>query len=259
MEIVGGGFLARHLRPDADRFPDVTVLAAGVSRIRSVPESEFERERDLVRSVAARCRRDGRQLVFLSTSTYAMYGSCSRPAAEDEPVSPETPYGQHKRELELEVAESVPAWLVLRLTHVVGGDQPDWHLLPSLVEQFRSGVVTVHGGAYRDLIDVEDVRAILAGLLDARTNREVVNVASGTPFAVESIVDCVERRLGKTVPREVVPGGSGKTLVSIAKLRRRAPGPSAGLGGDQYLNRLVDRYVPCYAGAGDGPGQRGEA
>ncbi|MFJ1760865.1 NAD-dependent epimerase/dehydratase family protein [Amycolatopsis sp. NPDC088138] len=255
MEIVGTGFIARNLRPEADRFPGVTVLAAGVSRIRSVPEAEFDREKDLVQQVATRCRREGRQLVLLSTSTYAMYGTPAEPAAEDTPVSPASPYGKHKRELELAVADAVPDWLVLRLTHVVGGDQPPWHLLPSLVGQLRTGTVTVHAGAHRDLVDVGDVRAALTGLLEAGVNREIVNVASGTPFAIESVVDSVERRLGTTVGREVVTGSSGRTLVSIAKLRRYVPELAAGLGGERYLNRLVDRYAPCY----DGPGQRGEA
>ncbi|MFD9963226.1 NAD-dependent epimerase/dehydratase family protein [Amycolatopsis sp. NPDC058986] len=247
MNIVGNGFIARNLGPATARFAGVTVLAAGVSKSRSVSPDEFAREKELVRRVVTRCQEEGRLLVFLSTASYAMYGSTSEPATEDAAIVPAAHYGRHKRELELMVSTSLRDWLVLRLSHVVGGDQPPWHLLPNLVGQLRTGVVRVHAGAYRDLIDVSDVRASLVGLLDAGVNREIVNVASGTPYPIESIVDQIERRLRTKVARQVVHDARGPTLVSIAKLRRRLPGLAAELGGERYLNRVIERYAPRYA------------
>ncbi len=242
MEVVGKGFLAHNLEPVIDRHPRATVLAAGVSTTVADSPMQFRREAELLREQAERCRRAGRLLVFLSSASHAMYGSPDTAADETYAVTPSSPYGRHKLAMEQELRESGTHWLTLRLSHTVGPGQRGHQLLTSLMRQIRSGRVKLFRGVHRDLIDVRDVVAALDGLLAAGIRNEIVNVASGTAYRIEDIVDGVEARLGCAATREIVEVPSNRTVVSVEKLRRLVPA-ACPPGGLPYLNVLLDRYV----------------
>ncbi|RKN47496.1 NAD-dependent epimerase/dehydratase family protein [Micromonospora endolithica] len=243
MDVVGRGFVAQNLLPIADRHPRVTVLAAGVSTTVEDDAAEFQRETELVRRQADRCRREGRMLIFLSTASHSMYGSPPVAADEDYPVTPPEPYGRHKLALERELRAHGVDWLTLRLSHAVGPGQRGHQLLTSLMDQIRAGSVQLFQGNHRDLVDVRDVVAALDGLLAADVRNEVVNVASGTAYPIEDIIDGVEARLGCRAAREIIVDvDPNHTVVSVAKLRALAPAACPS-GGPRYLDHLLDRYV----------------
>lgn len=252
LEIIGHGFIAGNLHGLRGRHPGVTVLAAGVSRTSVTSPAEFARETRLVRETLRRCRADGHTAVFLSTASAAMYGTTRRPAAENDPVRPVSPYGRHKLALEHAVADSGADFLILRLSHLVGtGQHPD-QLLPAMIAQLRSGSVQVYRGAYRDLLDVRHMVLILDGLLTLRARGMVVNVASGVPEPIERIVAELESRLGTRARREVVDVVNGRTEVSIAVLRSLLPQVGELAFGPTYLPTLLDHYVgPASVGGTD--------
>ncbi|MEV0425886.1 NAD(P)-dependent oxidoreductase [Micromonospora sp. NPDC050495] len=240
MEVVGRGFLGRGLARLADVHPDVTVLAAGVSSTRTATAEEYHRDRCRVAEVAARCRRDGRLLVYLSSAAADVYGAPGCPGREDEPVTPRSAYGRHKLGLELLVRDSGVRHLTLRLGYVVGPGQPDHQLLPFLTRAVLAGQVDVFRGAHRDLIALDDVVHILDRLLAAGVAGQVVNVASGRSVPVEDIVDHLERRLGVQARRRLV-GGHQRYRVSLAKLRRLLPDlPEFG---PLYYRDVIDRHL----------------
>lgn len=245
MDIVGNGFIARNLAPIADRHPNATVLAAGVSSTSVREQAAFDRETDLVAEVAARCKRTGRVLVFLSSASHSMYGNTVTAADETTEIAPESPYGRTKLAMESVVAESGARWLSLRLSHVVGRWQRPHQILPAMVRQVREGTVTVFRGAHRDLVDVADVVAVIDGLLGQDVHGEIVNVASGLAVPVERIVRGVEERLGVRARHDVVDRPPVRTVVSIAKLRRLLPAMRS-IGDSCYQDRILDRYVAYY-------------
>lgn len=236
MEIVGTGFLARHLQPLSDARPDVVVLAAGVSSAISNSAAGFAREQALLGTTAQRCRQSGRQLVFFSTAHAGMYGGGA--GREDDPVVPQNPYCAHKLALEEQLRDSGAGFLVLRLAHVTGPGQPAHQLLPALTRQVRAGRVTIQRGASRDLIGVRDVVTIIDLLLACGVRNQTVNVASGWDVPVGRIVDYLALRHNQNPERAYVPGGR-RNLVSVAKLRALVPGVDAlGFGDDYYLGVL---------------------
>ncbi|HXL91030.1 MAG TPA: NAD-dependent epimerase/dehydratase family protein [Streptosporangiaceae bacterium] len=252
MEIVGNGFLARHLRPLADRHPGSLALAAGISTTAARAPEELARERRLVTETAARCGSDGLLLVFFSTASSAMYGGMGSPASEDTPAEPISPYGRHKLALERLVAESGTDFLVLRLSHLMGPDQPPHHLLPALLDQARRGEFRVHSGATRDILDVADAVAALDGLLLGAVRGQVVNVASGRQTPIEIVIDHIERRLGLQVRRsyvQVEPAQATAAEVSVERLRAVMPGLVARVSRPGYVEAVIDR---CLAEGGAG-------
>ncbi|WP_018681851.1 NAD-dependent epimerase/dehydratase family protein [Actinokineospora enzanensis] len=243
MEIVGNGFLARHLHiAFGDRHPEVTALAAGVTRTIDATAAEFDREAALVYDVTRRCRADGRTVVFFSTASDSMYGGIGATGAEDGPVFPTSAYGRHKLAMEAVLAASGARHLTLRLAHVLGVGQRPHQLLPALVGQVRAGRVTIFRHAHRDLVDVRDVVGALDGLLASDTRDTVVNVASGVLTPVERIVEGIERRLGTRVARRYVDRPVVTTATSVRRLRALVPDWPSRDDAD-HADTLLDRYV----------------
>lgn len=242
MDIVGNGFLARNLEPISAAHPRVVVAAAGVSAATGTAEAEFAREAEFVYGLVRRCARQDRKLLFFSTASTGMYSVPGEAGREDGPVFPATPYGRHKLALEGVLAAASIDYLVLRLGHVVGPEQPAHQLLPAMVAQVRSGLVRLHRGAQRDLIDVADVVTIADRLLAIGANRTVVNVASGVPVPIDDIIDHIEARLGLRAVREYVKDAHNQP-VSTAKLRRLVPDTAAMGFSEGYYRRVLDRYV----------------
>lgn len=239
MEIVGNGFIARHLQRLRDAHPGVIVLAAGVPR-HHLPDSEHAREADLVRETAQRCRRTGRLLVFFST--VAMYGASGCEGREDGPVTASTRYGRHKLDLEKLIKESGVRHLILRLAYVLGPHGPDFRLVPALIRQLRSGRIRIYPNAGRDLLYVSDFVTIFDRLLAARITDETINVASGDCVPTIRIVEHLEMRLGITAERQIL-GDSTSYCPSIEKLRKLLPeitdiGLEPG-----YYRRALDKYL----------------
>jgi len=248
VRIIGDGFLGRNL--DAafgDRFPEVTAIAAGVSSTSTAAPTEYDREAQLVYDVLDQCRREGRRLLFFSTASFSMYGFPDGEAAETDPVRPPNVYGRHKLALETVVRSSGVEHLILRLSHVVGRHQRPHQLLPTLVRHVLDKEVTVHQGAYRDLLDVRDLIHATGRLLADGVTGEVLNVASGVPQPVETVVDSIERRLGVTAHRIRRPGSPAITRASVGRLRRLVPDFRATTADRDCLGALLDAYLPYYA------------
>jgi nucleoside-diphosphate-sugar epimerase len=245
VEVVGRGFLARYLNEAfEDRYPNVTVIAAGVTKTLAAAVADFDREANLVYDVARHCRRQGRTVVFFSTSSDGMYGAPDSPGHEDGAVFPTTPYGRHKLGIEAVLARCGARWLTVRLSHVVGAGQQPHQLVPALTTQIGTGTVTVHQGVHRDLIDVRHVVAALDRLLANEVSDQIVNVASGYPERVERIVTEIERRIGSTAHHELIPKPNAvRTVISTARLRSVFPDWDDFGFGPHYLPPLLDRYV----------------
>ena len=137
--------------------------------------------------------------------------------------------------------------VTLRLSHLVGPDQRAHQILPAMARQVASGTVTIHEGAYRDLLDMRLLLDAIGVLLRRGVTGHVVNVASGMPQSVEDIVAGIERRLGVTARRRYVAGAVNRTVVSTALLRTLAPELDGRFPGAGYLDEVLDRYLPLYA------------
>lgn len=242
MEIVGNGFLARHLAVLADRHPDTVALAAGVSRSRGMSPSDFAREADLLAATAERCRTGSRRLLFFSTAAPSMYGAAAGPGREDAPVRPVDAYGAHKLALEQRLRASGARYLVVRLTNLVGPGQPAHQLLPVLTRAVLAGRVPVHRGASRDLLWVGDAVRIIDLLLERGGSGQTVNVATGVSVDMEAVVEHLELRLATVAEREYQDGGTANR-VSVERMLSLVPEAGAWGFGPGYYRVVVDAFL----------------
>jgi hypothetical protein len=104
--IVGNGDIAKAIMgaPHEALHPDWIYYASGVSNSAETRESEFIRERDLILS------QDKTKHIIYISSLCIYYK--------------ETPYANHKRNMEKLIKDNFPAYTILRLGNITWGDNP---------------------------------------------------------------------------------------------------------------------------------------
>lgn len=187
-----------------------------------------------------------KQFVFASSSS--VYGNCaSLSAHEEEAVTPVSPYGESK----LQIERVLPwygrahglSWVALRLFNVAGAADGlgedvtvSARIIPRAVhsltgpgpalEVFGTSFPTVDGSAVRDYVHVSDVaRAFVDALHFVRQApaEAVINIGSGAGASVFQIIETVSRLAGQPVAYHrysARPGDPACAVSDISKARR---------------------------------------
>jgi UDP-glucose 4-epimerase len=210
--------------------PEVVLhLAAQADVGTSVERPVFDAEVNVLGTlnVLEAARAHGAQVVFSSTGG-AIYGDVERPAREDDPRRPVSPYGTSK----LAAEEYLATWnalhgtthVVLRFANVYGPRQ-----LPKLeggvvsifLDRLRSGEgITIYGDGEqtRDFVYVGDVvAAVLAGI---GHEGGVFNIGTGTETSVSELFDACRQIAGGKLEAEHAPARPGDALRSVLDVSR---------------------------------------
>ena len=199
-------FVEADIRDGLDVQADVIFhLAAQADVNTSVQRPDYDADvnvRGTVRVLEA-ARENGAQVIFSSTGG-AIYGECERPAREDDPRRPMSPYGIAK----LAGEEYLQGWnrmygadhVVLRFANVYGSRQDsglEGGVVAIFLERMHAGQKTaIYGDGLqtRDFVDVGD---IVGGLL-AAVGREggVFNLGTGRETTVREIHELCRRVSG---------------------------------------------------------------
>jgi dTDP-6-deoxy-L-talose 4-dehydrogenase (NAD+) len=133
---------------------------------------------------------------LLVTGTCFEYGMQSNALSEDLPTQPANPYGYAKDALrrQLEFLKSVKPFNLTwaRLFYMYGEGQPDTSLYPKLREAVLRGdkAFNMSGGEQlRDYLPVEVVASQVARLAIAGADTGTINICSGVPISVRSLVE----------------------------------------------------------------------
>lgn len=229
--LIGSGLLAKAFSSKYAQREDVCIYAAGVSNSGCVDTHEFDRERQ---RLAVALQQAGNVDVFV------YFGTCS----VGDPEARNTPYVQHKLAMEQLVAAH-PRHLIVRLPQVAGKTPNPHTLLNYLYAKIaRSEAFSLWKNATRNIIDVDDVAAIVDQLIADKSLRNIaLNVANPASYPMTGIVGAMEHVVGKLAVYDVVERGSGypidistvQPMMDKAKVRF----------GDDYLERVIAKY---YAG-----------
>jgi UDP-glucose 4-epimerase len=179
--------LARSLRPEL-----VFHLAAQADVNTAVARPDFDADVNVVGTVRVleAARSAGANVVFTSTGG-ALYGECERPATEDDPRLPLSPYGTSK----LAGEEYLATWnrlhgmrnVVCRLANVYGPRQAaalEGGVVAIFLDRLRDGEPTVIYGDGRQTRDFVYVGDVTAALIAAAASEGVFNVGTGIQTSV---------------------------------------------------------------------------
>jgi nucleoside-diphosphate-sugar epimerase len=130
------------------------------------------------------------------TGTCLEYGMQSGALHEDLEAKPVTPYGYAKNALRIQLEylkRTLPFNLTwARLFYLYGSGQTSSSLLPQLEAAIRRGDRTFDmsgGQQLRDYLPVTEVAAHLVSLALSKADNGIVNVCSGEPISVNSLVE----------------------------------------------------------------------
>lgn len=166
-------------------------LAAQADVPTSVRRPDFDAQVNVVGTIRVLQAAGADPPVVFSSTGGAIYGECERPAREDDPRSPLSPYGVAK----LAAEEYLAAWNrlhgtrhgTLRFGNVYGPRQEtglEGGVVAIFLNAMAAGEATTifgDGGQTRDFVHVDDV---VRALLLAPGNSGVFNVGSGTETSV---------------------------------------------------------------------------
>ena len=185
-----------------------------------------------------------RHLVFSSTA--AVFGNpVETPITESHPKAPINAYGQTKLAIEHALPHYEKAYgltsIALRYFNAAGADpdgelgedhRPEYHLIPRAVDAalgrdsfqvFGDDYDTPDGTCLRDYVHVTDLAAAHLLALDALGEgaaSTTYNLGNGRPTSVKTVIDSVERVVGRKVPFTLGPRRAGDPGVLFASSER---------------------------------------
>jgi UDP-glucose 4-epimerase len=187
---------------------------------------------------------------FIFSSTAAVYGNPAKmPVAEDDPLSPMSPYGSSKLMTEIMLRDAAAAHglghVVLRYFNVAGADPQQrtgqstkgaTHLIKVAVEAalgkrdrldvFGTDYPTPDGTCVRDYIHVADlVAAHAAALKHLRAGKpsQTFNCGYGHGYSVLEVLEAVKRVAGRDLPVTMAgrrPGDPAMIVADCSRIRQ---------------------------------------
>ncbi|MDY3521215.1 NAD-dependent epimerase/dehydratase family protein [Riemerella anatipestifer] len=230
--VIGSGLIAS-LFTNADR-EDIIFFASGVSNSLEVREEEFMREEKLLRETIS--NHPDKVMVYFSTCS--IYDSSKV----------DSPYVRHKLKMENIVSNNCSRYLILRLSNVVGkGGNPNL-LMNYLVRSVMNGeVINVHTKATRNLIDADDVRAIVLSLLETPNKNTIINLAYLENYTIVEIVEVLESFFKTKLNLNLIKAGSGYPISISAEVNRYYIQNNF-LDKENYLRAILSKYyLACRA------------
>lgn len=182
------------------------------------------------------CRKAGLSN-FVFSSTAAMYGiPKSLPITESSDLKPINVYGYTKSVIEQMLVDYAEAYdfssIRLRYFNACGADsqlrsgemhEPEVHLIPNILKSigtdkvfklFGNDYKTKDGTCVRDYIHVSDLasahlKALELLLSSDSTQKQVINLGTGTGYTNKEIFDTTEKIVGKQIPIDITSRRAG--------------------------------------------------
>ncbi|AZZ58435.1 NAD-dependent epimerase/dehydratase family protein [Riemerella anatipestifer] len=224
--IVGKGLVAS-LFTNVDR-EDIIFFASGVSNSLEVRMEEFMREENLVRETIA--NHPDKIMVYFSTCS--IYDSSKV----------DSPYVRHKLKMENIVSNNCSRYLILRLSNVVGkGGNPNL-LMNYLVRSVMNGeVINVHTKATRNLIDADDVRAIVLSLIETQNINKIINLAYLENYTIVEILEILESFFKIRLNLNLVKAGASYPISTSSEVENYYIQNKL-LDKENYLRTILSKY-----------------
>lgn len=223
MMIIGNGILANALRLyDTE---NVVFFASGVSNSLEKNPAEFERERNLLKSVIS--RNNDKKLIYFSTCS--IY----------DPSKTESPYVLHKLTIEDLIKEYCPNYIIFRVGNAIGrGGNPN-----TLINFLKNAILsenklTIYSHAKRILIGTEDITLFISRNLK-KLNNEIINLAYPYQYSMGEILSEMENHLQKKAIYESVVEGSCYDI----EFNPLTEFYFSGINPDDYLKKLLAKYL----------------
>lgn len=216
--------------------PDYLVHLAAISFVQHADADAFYRVNvigtmNLLQAIAD-AGLEPRRLVIASSAN--VYGNAEGMIAETQVPQPINHYAASKLAMEHMVktwSDRMPIVLTRPFNYTGIGQQPHF-LVPKIVSHFTRRAPVIELGnidVERDFSDVRMVAHIYRRLLECDSAGETVNICSGRPYSLRSIIDMMEALVGHRIEVRINPAfvrrTEVKTLVGSVRKLHSLAGP----------------------------------
>lgn len=168
---------------------------------------------------------------FLQIGSSAEYGLAKAPQNEKTKLFPKTTYSLAKKKTtnylkKIYIKERYP-FAIARLFLTYGPGQKNNRFLPQIIEGCLKNrkFPTTSGEQIRDFCYIDDtVSAIFLILTNKKSTGEVFNVASGIPIKIKTVINMVNKIIGKGMPefnkRKLQEGENEVLYADITKMKK---------------------------------------
>lgn len=185
--IIGNGQIANIFTndPDQQKYQHVCIFASGVSNSNCTDLKEFKREEELLLEVL----NDNRDKKFI------YFSSCALSVTN----YPKNDYYNHKLKMENKIIETAKNYLICRVPQLFG----ELIKHTTLVNYIYNAVVdskefVVYNGAYRYVIDIEDLKVIVDFLISEKKPKSyTIDIGNYKKYSILEIVETIEKLVKK--------------------------------------------------------------
>lgn len=179
MVVIGDGLIAKSFMDSGIKDEKVLIFASGVSYSSETDIKEFNRERDLLLDMISRYN-DYKIIYFSSVLTNIS----------------NTPYYNHKSDMERLIEDCGCDYIIIRLPQVVGHGGNKSTLLKHLCDKVKTkSELVVDVNSYRALIDVRDVTDII-NFITPKTSRTKLTISHIEKLKTVDILMLIRKALG---------------------------------------------------------------
>ena len=228
--VVGNGLMAKLFSAYQNK-NGVVIFASGVSDSKSEEDAAFQREIQLTAET----------LESQPDSLFVYFSTCSI----NDPSLQHKPYLRHKLNIERMISCSGNRYMIFRVSNVAGsGGNPKtiFHYLVNAVKEGTPSDLWMY--AYRNLIDADDVFALVDYLIVHGELNSITNIACPVSFHLPEMVGTMENYFGKKANYRKVEAGDFFNI-NTAVVENIAPKAGVDFDGD-YLRRLLSKYYPLH-------------
>jgi nucleoside-diphosphate-sugar epimerase len=226
--IIGNGMIGSSFSSLYKNSSGVLIFASGVSDSSCTDSLSFKREMSLLNETIS---------IYKNVDNFIYFSTCSI----YDPTLNSQPYVLHKKLME-KIVLSHSRGQVIRLPQVAGPQAPPRTLLASLKQKILVGEdITVWVNASRNIIDVEDVLAIVSFFIKKKSfPSKILNVANIRSYSIDHIIQAMSRLLNIQVSTSRIDKGGiynidVTNILNILEL--------AGVEfNDNYLDKVIIKY-----------------
>jgi len=181
--IVGNGQLAQQFK-SFENDEDVIIFASGVANSNCTDANEFEREKKLLLATL----KNNKEKKFVYFSSCAL--SAKKYALNE--------YYIHKQNMEKIIKEHCNYYYIFRIPQLFGEIKKHPTLINYLFYSIKEDKkITIYKGAFRYLIDIEDVYTIVTEVIKHHKGEITLDIANTYRYSIVEILEILEKLAGK--------------------------------------------------------------
>jgi len=180
--VIGDGLLANIFQTYKNN-NDVVIFASGVSNSNEKQNSEFFREKAMIKDIVNK----------YSNILFVYFSSCS---LEDQEMM-NTPYHMHKKDIEEFIKSRFTKYLIFRLPNIIGYLGNKNTIINFLIDKITNNEeFTVWSNATRNIVDVEDLNKIVSSIINKnRYTNKTINISYDKNINILELIDAIENML----------------------------------------------------------------